>query len=197
MSAPTWTREQLSRQISIYAKLCYDRYLVRAAGGNVSGRLPNNEGFLITPTGVSLRDVEDNAVVAVDGEGRVIDGGKYKPSKETSLHLAVYRLRPDVHAVIHVHPPYSTAFSMKPQGLPLVTSQAKLKLVQVPVVEYAPPGSSELVKKVEEVLLSSDTGVKAVLLEQHGLLAFDADFGLAFDTADLVEETAHIASILR
>jgi L-fuculose-phosphate aldolase len=187
-------REELAKEISYFSKLSYDSFLVRAAGGNISARLPNGEGFLVTPSGISLRDITPDLLVLINEAGEVISGPSgLKPSKETQLHLCVYQHRPSVNAVVHVHPPYTTAFTVKPDGIPMVTSQARLKIGSAPIAKYGDPGSAALAKNIEECLVNSDPSAKTILMVAHGLLAFDSCLSSAFDTADLVEETARIA----
>src|ERR1019366_4347089 len=86
-----------------YSRLCYDRHLVGAAGGNLSARIPGKAAFMVTATGVSLRDVARENLLAIDSKGKVLEGPTgAKPSKETSFHLAVFEARPDASAIIHV-----------------------------------------------------------------------------------------------
>ena len=108
--------------------LCYERNLVSAAGGNVSVRA--GAGLLITASGVSLRDVcaEDIIYCSMSGELLVCREG-LKPSKETPFHLNVYRSRENVNAVIHVHPDYSTLWSLEGTELPLYTASAHMKRI--------------------------------------------------------------------
>ena len=104
-----------------YSRLCYQRRLVGAAGGNLSVRLPGRDAFLVTASGVSLRDVARENLVVIDGSGKVLEGPSgSKPSKETGFHLAVYEAKPAVCAIIHIHPPYATAYSARRQPIPAV-----------------------------------------------------------------------------
>lgn len=186
--------KDLAKEISHLSRLSYESFLVRAAGGNISARLPNGEGFLVTPSGVPLRDITPELLLVVNEEGKRVSGpADLKPSKETQLHLCIYKHLPSVNAVVHVHPPFATAFTVGSTGIPLVTSQARLKIGTIPIAKYADPGSTALVENIEECIIKSTSDVKAVLMSEHGLLAFDTCLSLAFDTADLIEETARIA----
>ncbi len=105
---------RLADELVRYSRLCYDRRLVGAAGGNLSVRVPGRDAFLVTASGVSLRDVVRDNLVVVDGTGRLLEGPPgARPSKEASFHLAVYEMRPAVSAIIHVHPPYAVAWSSR------------------------------------------------------------------------------------
>jgi L-ribulose-5-phosphate 4-epimerase len=186
--------EDIKREISKYSNLSYQRGLVGAAGGNISVRYENL--FLITAGGRSLRDVTEEDIIIVDENGAIIEGKKgLKPSKETSLHISVYRNKSDIDSVIHVHPPYCTAYSVKKRIIPILTASSKLKLREVPIIGYANPGSKELADFVTECVKNSPEYVKALTLEAHGLIAWDKGLGNCFDIAELVEETAKIAFI--
>lgn len=190
------TAMRLARDVELFSRLSYDRFLVRAAGGNISVRLPDGGGFLITPTSVSLRDVRAESLIVIDADGRKVAGPDgWKPSKEVNLHLAVYALRPEARAVVHVHPPYATAFATLAGPFPLPTSQSRAKLGPVPVAAYADPGTLDLVRNIEAEMRKPGFSGKAVLLRDHGLITWDADLASAFDTAELVEETGMIAAV--
>jgi L-fuculose-phosphate aldolase len=159
------------------------------------GHLTDTDKVLITPSGVSLRDVEPEANILVNLEGSMLDSSLgLKPSKESSFHLAVYRLRPDVMAIAHLHPPYATAYSNKGRSLPLVTVSSRVVLKEVPWIECALPGSRELYDFVCEGI-KKHSGVRAMLMKEHGVLALGPDLKTAFNLTDLVEDTAKIAYI--
>lgn len=186
--------EELKKEIAKYSNLAYQRGLVGAAGGNVSARHENL--FLITAGGKSLRDVTEEDIIIVDKNGKIIEGQEgQKPSKETSLHIAIYKNRPDIDCVIHVHPSYCTAYSTRKRPVPICTASSRLKLKEVPLIGYADPGSEELARAVEECVKDNPEYVKALTLEAHGLIAWDKGIAGCFDIAELVEETAKIAFI--
>lgn len=186
--------EELKKEIAKYSNLAYQRGLVSAAGGNVSAKHENL--FLITAGGKSLRDITEEDIIIVDENSRIIEGKEgQKPSKETSLHIAIYKNRPDIDCVIHVHPSYCTAYSIRKKTVPILTASSRLKLKKVPLIGYANPGSEELARAVEECVKDNPEYVKAITLEAHGLLAWDKGFASCFDIAELVEETARVAFI--
>lgn len=186
--------EDLKKEIAKYSNLAYQRGLVGAAGGNVSAK--HKDLFLITAGGKSLRDVTEEDIIIVDENSRIIEGKEgQKPSKETSLHIAIYKNRPDIDCVIHVHPSYCTAYSIRKKTVPILTASSRLKLKKIPLIGYADPGSEELARAVEECVKDSPEYVKAITLEAHGLLAWDKGFANCFDIAELVEETARVAFI--
>jgi len=186
--------EELKVEIAKYSNLSYERNLVGAAGGNISMR--KEDLFLITAGGRSLRDVTAEDILVVDENGKIIEGKEgLKPSKETSLHINVYKFRPDIDSVVHVHPSYCTAYSILKKQVPVLTASSKLKLREIPIIGYANPGSKELSDFVAECVKKSPEFVKALTLEAHGLLAWDKGLSNAFDIAELVEETARAAFI--
>jgi L-fuculose-phosphate aldolase len=187
--------DSLRRELAEISRRAFNRGLVGGAGGNMSVRIPDTDKVLITPSGVSLGDVEPEANILVNLEGSILDSSLgLKPSKESSFHLAVYRLRPDVMAIAHLHPPYATAYSNKGRSLPLVTVSSRVVLKEVPWIECALPGSRELYDLVCEGI-KKHSGVKAMLMKEHGVLALGPDLKTAFCLTDLVEDTAKIAYI--
>src|SRR2546427_7170462 len=113
-------REQLVR----FARQMITTGLVRGTSGNISTREPGAAQALVTPSGVDYDTMTPDAVVLVDLEGRPVSPG-FKPSVDTPIHVAIYRARPDVGAVIHTHSPYAAAFSTLGREIPpLITESA-------------------------------------------------------------------------
>lgn len=186
--------EELKIEIAKYSNLSYERNLVGAAGGNISMR--KNDLYLITAGGRSLRDITAEDILVVDENCKIVEGKEgLIPSKETSLHINVYKFRPEIDSVVHVHPSYCTAYSILKKQVPVLTASSKLKLKEIPIIGYANPGSKELSDFVAECVKESPEFVKALTLEAHGLLAWDKGLSNAFDIAELVEETARAAFI--
>jgi kynurenine formamidase/ribulose-5-phosphate 4-epimerase/fuculose-1-phosphate aldolase len=184
----------LADELVRYSRLCYDRHLVGAAGGNLSARIPGKAAFIVTATGVSLRDVARENLLAIDSQGKVLEGpAGAKPSKETSFHLAVFEARPDASAIIHVHPTYATVFAVNGRLIPTITISAQLKLKQGKLIAVAPPGSKELRDLVAQSVKESPSDTSIFLLTSHGMLGISRTFSDAFDFAELAEDTAKIA----
>jgi len=187
----------LAEELASYARLCYDRHLVGAAGGNVSARIPGTDHCLVTASGVSLRDVTPENLVIVDVHNAVVESpAGLRPSKEISFHLAIFRARPAVQAVVHVHPPYATVFATSRRPIPLVTVSAILKLKQGAIVPVADPGSKELCEFVTQTVAAAPPETTVLLMEKHGVLTFRPTLCEAFDDAELAEDTAKIAYLL-
>ena len=185
----------LRQELALYSRKSFERGLVSGTGGNLSVRIPGTNTALVTPSGVSLADVEPDQNILVDLEGKILSAPPgLKPSKETSFHLEAYRLRPEIHALAHVHPAYATAYANKGIVLPLVTVSARGNLKHVPCIDCAPPGSGEL-RELVCAGLEAYPGVRAILMKEHGILTLGKDLKEAYYLADLVEDTAKIAFI--
>lgn len=187
---------RLRKELAEFSRRCFNRGLVTGTGGNLSVRIPGTDTALITPTGISLGDIdpEINLLMRID-DGAIIENPcDLGPSKETAFHLAVYRLRPEAGAVAHVHPPYATAYSNRVDRLPMVTVSAQGVLKEVPRIKSAVSGSKELYEHVKAGLLQYPTA-KVLLMEEHGILAVAPDLKTSYYLSDLTEDTAKIAFI--
>lgn len=195
MNNETEILDRLRNELADFSRRAFHRGLVGGTGGNMSVRIPGTDRLLITPTGVSLGDVEPEINLLVKLDGTILENPPgQNPSKETSFHLAVYRLRPDAGAIAHFHPPYATAYSNKGGSLPLVTVSSRGVLKDVPCIGCAAPGSVELCDFVE-IGIRRHPDVKAMLMQEHGILTLGPDLKAAHYLADLVEDTARIAFI--
>jgi len=186
--------EQLKDQLSRFSLRAYERKLVAAAGGNNSVRIGSTEEFLITASGISLGLVRPDNILTVDRRGRKIAGPDgLVPSKETAMHLAVYNLRPDVSAIVHVHPCFCNIWAARGRSIPLATVTAKAKLGLTPIVPPAAAGSQELRASVENLIPTLEGAVHTILLQRHGILTWGATIEEAYLRADLAEEQAALA----
>jgi L-fuculose-phosphate aldolase len=160
------------------------------SSGNASMRLqvPTGDLVLITPMGRALEELSplDLAVVDMDGEPVEED---LPPSSETALHLAVYRRRPDVGGVVHVHAVFSSVAAVAGWEIPPIIDEVVIKLGGgVRVAEYAFPGTEDLAQEACSALGDR----MAVLLRHHGLLAAGLSVQEALDNSLLVERLAQI-----
>ena len=180
------------RELSFYSKLSYDRGLVTAAGGNVSARC--GDYIIMTASGISLRSVDGTGIVICDMDGKVVfQNGGLRPSKEWAIHLAIYRLRPKVDSIIHVHPPYTISYTYHGKEIPMATGSAEMKLKRVPIVPYNWPGSTSLAQAVEAVVKDSSEDIHSIVLQRHGIVCYETGMENCFNTAELTEDTARIA----
>ena len=169
-------------------RLLYDRGYVAANDGNISVKVADNR-LLITPSGVSKGRMTPEMLLVTDMDGTVIEGDRH-PTSEGKMHLEVYRGRPDVNAVVHAHPPVSTAFAVCRRGLETpYLSELVAGLGQVPcTTSFAMLSTEEVPESVRPYLADHN----ALLLANHGALAWGGDLWEAFDRLETVEHTAKI-----
>jgi L-fuculose-phosphate aldolase len=138
--------------------------------GNHSLRI-SDDRVLCTPTGLSKGFLKPDMITIVDMDGNQVDKeNKYKRTSEILLHLAIYKKRPDVKAVIHSHPPHATAFACA--GVPIpegVHPEAEVFLGKVPTAKYTTPSYAGLGESVTK-LITAETNT--VLLGNHGTVSF-------------------------
>jgi L-fuculose-phosphate aldolase len=176
--------ESLTSELSFIAKLTYDRGLVFGVGGNISVR--SNDKVLITPEGARFRNINPDEIIVSDESGKIVGAGR--PSIEFPMHIAIYQGYPEVKAVIHTHSPYATIWSSAGNALISKTVEGRFVLGEIPVASYAEPGTPKLAEAVVEKL----RGKKAVLLQNHGVVAVGSSLNEVFDLAETIEETAKI-----
>ena len=185
----------LRRELAEFSRRSFNRHLVSGTGGNLSLRVPGTDTVLVTPSGISLGDVEPEMNILVSLDGDIIEcPDNLRGSKETGFHLEAYRNRSNVTAVAHVHPPYATAYSCLGIDLPLATISARVGLKRVPCVECFMPGSSELCKAVSQGIIDNPES-NTLLMREHGILTMATSISTAYYLADLVEDTAKIAFV--
>jgi L-fuculose-phosphate aldolase len=163
--------------------------LVSARDGNLSARL-GPDRFLITATGVRKGEMTPSDLVEVDAEG--VPLGEGRPSIEAGMHLAIYRVRADVSAVIHAHPPVAVGFAAAGRGLtePLVP-EVVVHLGPVPLAPYVTPGDPE-VRAVIEKLIPRHQGL---LLANHGAVTVGRSVDEALDRMQTLEHLARITLV--
>ena len=167
--------------------------LSHSGHGNMSVRLPEKEQLLLTSVShIAHLTTEQLVVVTFDGE--VVEGNLDPTSREiVGMHTCVYRERSDVQAVIHTHSPRVTSFALAQQPLPCVY-EAFLRFgitEAIPVADWAPRGSAEAVSYIVEQL-RQHASVPAVLLANHGLLAFARDILATAQLIIIMEEAAQL-----
>lgn len=156
-----------------------------STSGNVSAR--DGERILLTPTGVAMADVAAEELAVTDLEGNTL--GHRKPTKEMGFHLAIFRQRSEVQAIVHVHPTHAIVASTfldssRGETLPAVTPQFVMRAGLVPVLPYYPPGSEELTQTV-----ATNVGrYRAVVLQNHGVIAFGETFAQVMGILEELEE---------
>jgi L-fuculose-phosphate aldolase len=177
----------LRAQIAEVARHLHDRGWVANHDGNVTAR--DGAQFAATPTATSKRLVGDRGLITVDAKGAVVGAGKV--FGEIGLHLVVYERRPDVHCVVHAHPPYATAIASSrgnPIDRPFIAEALVSLGPKIPKIPYAQPGDA-----AKQALAPWCELVDAALLGNHGVIAWGADPEQALLRLELVEHLARIA----
>lgn len=184
----------LREQIAHLAKSLFDRGLTFGSSGNISVRV--DDGWLMTPTGSSMGDLDPARISLLDEAGNWRSGDK--PTKEAFLHLTMYRQRAQSAAVVHLHSTHSVAVScladLDPQNvLPPITAYYVMRVGSLPLIPYFPPGDVDLARAVGEMASRHH----AVLLANHGpLVAGNSLLDAVYATEEL-EETAKLFLLLR
>ena len=179
--------EKVRSEICEVCRLLYDRGYVVSNDGNVSVRVAPDQ-VLITPSGVGKGRMEPDMLVLCDLEGNILDGDRY-PSSESKMHLMVYRERSDVVSVVHAHPPLSTAFAICRRPLKeRYLAEMVVGLGEIPVTEFAMLSTEEVPNSVKPFVHDHN----AVLLANHGALAWGPTLLSAFDRLETVEQTAKV-----
>lgn len=184
---------EIAEKLVIASKRAYTRGIQTGSGGNVSARIPGTEQMLVKASGGSLGDCTPEGFLITDFDGNLIEG-EGKPTREALLHGYIYKMRPDVNAVVHVHSPYAISWSSSKKDLPLVTWHSQLKNpCDFPTLDvHAAMVRPEDVPMVE-AMFQKTPGLNAFLLADHGVVAMGKDPLAAEHTAELVEETAQVA----
>ena len=190
VSTPMFDR--IGGEIIEMATTLSDHEYHAASAGNLSVRI-SSDLVVCTRHRADKGKLTLNDLIICNLQGDGVAGGG-KPSSEIGMHLACYRVRPDVSAVIHAHPPTATGFAAASTRLDQVTlPELVVWLGPIGFVPYATPGSSELADLVEQYIGSHD----ALLLENHGALTVGQDLRQAAERMDLVEHSARVTLVVR
>jgi len=176
------------------AKSLFDRGLTFGSSGNISVRM--EDGWLMTPTGCSMGNIEPKKISKLDINGNLISGDP--PTKESFLHLAMYEKRPQDSAVVHLHSTHSVAVScldeVNPKNvLPPITAYYVMRIGTLPLIPYFPPGDIKLAKVVREMASEHH----AVLLANHGPVVSGKSLQDAVYATEELEETAKLFLLLQ
>jgi 3-dehydro-4-phosphotetronate decarboxylase len=172
----------------------YNRRYAHASTGNISVKIEDR--LWITPTGWSLRKLKPENLACVDMQGKSFNANH--PSKELPFHIAIYKHRPDVQAVVHLHSTNSVALSCldsldTENPLPPLTPYYFMRVAPLGIVPYFRPGSMELANAIEQVAPNHD----CILLRNHGSICVGSNLAQAADRAEELEEIAQLFFLLR
>jgi len=184
------TERKYRDEIVRYGKMLHQHGFVAAMDGNLSVRLGDNR-ILVTPTCLSKGAMKAADMVIVDNEGKRVTGRRHVTS-EIGMHVLVYRMRPDVQAIVHAHPPTATGFAAA--GIPLtepLVCEVVMGLGCIPLARYGTPGTSELAQTLEPYVPNYD----AILMSNHGVVTYGDTLEHAYMKMETVEHFAEIALV--
>jgi L-fuculose-phosphate aldolase len=183
---------QLREAICDVGRRLHERGFVAAWDGNISARRPGG-AFLCTPTMCSKGRLIPDELCTVDEAGRQLSGSRGRTS-EILLHLAIYRHRPDVQAVVHSHAPHATAFAMCGEPVPTgILAEAEFFLGAVPTVPYTLPGTQEFADSVVPYL----DGSCALILANHGAVTFGPTLEHAWGYTEVLDAYCRVLLLSR
>jgi L-fuculose-phosphate aldolase len=188
-------QDDLRRQVIQVCRLLYDKNLLYASDGNVSVRW-GEELLITTPSGVLKGLLEPEELVVTDLSGQMVDefnaDNGLVPSAELRLHLEAYRRRPDIRAVVHAHPPITTALTVAGVSLaPCVVPETLVTLGQIATTAYATPSSEQGPQVIHDLILDHD----ALVLDRHGAVTVGPTPLKAYMRMEKIENTAQVIQI--
>ena len=189
--------DRLKQEVAqLHAELTRNELVIWTAG-NISGRVPGADLFVIKPSGVTYDDLTTDSMVVCDLDGRLVEGER-QPSSDTAAHAYVYRHLPEVGGVVHTHSTYATAWCARREPIPCVlTMMADEFGGDVPVGPFALIGDDSIGRGIVETLRGSRS--RAVLMGGHGPFTIGRDARDAVKAAVMLEDvarTVHIAQQL-
>lgn len=177
----------IKQHICDIGRRAYDRGLCAANEGNISVRLDENE-ILSTPTLICKGFMQPDDLCVVDLEGNQI-GGYRKCTSEVRMHLAIYKARPDLGAVVHLHPPHATAFALAGEPIPSgIAPDVELLLGEVPTAPYALTGTWAM----GDVVVPYLDRAKIMLMANHGTVSYDTDLEKAYWWTEMLDAYCRI-----
>jgi ribulose-5-phosphate 4-epimerase/fuculose-1-phosphate aldolase len=191
---PQPSESKLREEICRLGESLFTRGLTFGSAGNISVRL--EDGWLMTPTNVSLGRLDPARLAKLDANGKLVSGDP--PTKETFLPRAMYSERPQATAVVHLHSTYSVAVSAladidTANVLPPITAYYVMRVGRLPLVAYYPPGDLALADAVQRLAGKHH----AVLLANHGPVVAGSTLDAAANAIEELEETAKLFLLLR
>ena len=185
--------QEAKSQLLIWAaRRCFETRLQTNAGGNLSIRLENQDSILIKPSGIGFNECTPDNLQVAHLDGRV-EPSSYNPSKDLDFHLAIYRARLDVNAIVHCHSPWATGYASAGREIPCLTVQTMEKIGRMPLIPLSKNGGPQTDAEIGPVF--EDGNVKAAILANHGTIAVAKEMRGAQYLAEIIEETAQIAFI--
>jgi len=168
-----------------------ERGYLKATEGNASVRVPGYDRYAVTPSNYDYARMRPEDIAIVDFAGKQVPGtggSGLAPSIECGMHTAIYRERPDVHAIVHTHQPYASALAFLRKPIPALTDeQVRFLGRSVDIIDYAPAGTPFLARNVRKKMSS---GANAFILANHGIVALGTDPDRAVFNMALLEKVS-------
>lgn len=180
--------EKERKEIMAFGRKLLSSGLTAGTGGNLSIVNRRRNVVAITPSGVDYFEMSAEDIVLVGLEGEPIGSSKYNPSSELLFHLALYRNRQDIQAVVHTHSVYASTLATLGWEIPAFHYLVAYSGRKVPVAAYATFGSEELARNVAGAIGENN----AVLMEGHGVVTVGPTLAKAFETAEIIEYLARV-----
>lgn len=179
--------QRIAKEIVIVCERLHSRNMLAAADGNISYRISDDE-ILITPSGIAKGFMQPDQMAVINLNGDILLG---KPSSERLMHLEVFRTT-DAKAIVHAHPPTAIAWSIARPDLQKLPSDCLSEVIlatgDIPFVPYARPGTQQMADVLKPFLPKH----KALILKNHGALAWGADLDEAYRGMERIEHSAQI-----
>ena len=187
---------ELREQICDICNKMWIQGWVAANDGNVTAKLPDGT-FLTTPSGISKSFITPEKLLHISADMEILwSSGNYKPSSEIKMHMACYRERSDVGAVVHAHPPTATGFAVAGIHLDRYSLvETVITMGSVPIVPYGTPSTEEIPIAITPYLPNHDV----LLLANHGALSVGTDLITAYyrmESLELYAKTCFVARII-
>src|SRR6266850_2007037 len=183
---------KLKEQICEIGRRLYAKGFAAANDGNITVRL-NEREILCTPTMVSKGFMKPDDICKVDYDGKQLAGTR-KRTSEVLVHLAVYKNRPDVNAVVHCHPPHATAFAVAHEPIPkCVLPEVEVFLGEVAMAVYETPGG----QKFADTILPYTKHCNTIILANHGTVTFGPDVEKAYFNSEIIDAYCKILLLAR
>jgi len=178
------SKEEARRELVEIGKKIAEKGLVVGPGGNTSVKVGNL--VYMKASGISFETAKEEDYIGVDiNTGDVVDGN-LKPTSEIWLHLECYRIRDDINAVVHTHPPLSIAYAFQGDPLrPFTPDMVALLGSDIPIIEYVVPGGKEFANSVKEIIKNHN----GVLIKNHGLVTVGNNLREAYYRTLLIEDS--------
>lgn len=181
------------QDVIYWSKRLYQKGMSPALSGNISVR--TDKGILISASGTCLNDMNEDDIVLIDFDGNLIEGNK-KPSSEKFMHTQIYDLRDDIHAIIHSHCPYITAFACVGKEItePMLP-EFVFNIDKIPLAPYNLPSSMQLAIDTAALFKDKDN----VLMQNHGIVSGGSSLQQVFYNLESIRaycETYFAAQVL-